>query len=151
MSALRQRLKQPETWLSVLVLLVAGGALDALRPPENQLTASMYIAAVRAYQSTLRDIGAQWIRCRFQPTCSAYSIQAVQTHGIAQGLSMTVRRLVRCRPEVAPGTSDPVHDASLGVGGESGREADRHSGDNLATRARSGADEHQPHLAHSFL
>ena len=151
MSALRQRLKQPETWLSVLLLLAAGGALDALRPPENQLTARMYIAAVRAYQSTLRDTRAQWIRCRFQPTCSAYSIQAVQTHGIAQGLSMTIRRLARCRPEVAPGTSDPVHDAPLGVGQENGREADRHSGKHLATPARSGTDEHRTPPAQLFL
>ena len=33
--------------------------------------------------------------CRFEPTCSAYSLQALEQHGAAAGSYLTVRRLVR--------------------------------------------------------
>ena len=36
--------------------------------------------------------------CRFQPTCSAYALEAIQTHGPARGLWLTVRRLSHCHP-----------------------------------------------------
>jgi len=45
--------------------------------------------------------------CRFEPTCSIYSLQALQTHGAAAGSYMTLARLGRCHPWCAGG-SDPV-------------------------------------------
>lgn len=36
--------------------------------------------------------------CRFQPTCSAYAIEAIERHGAAVGLWLTVKRLARCHP-----------------------------------------------------
>jgi putative membrane protein insertion efficiency factor len=45
--------------------------------------------------------------CRFEPTCSAYSLQALQTHGAAAGSYLTLARLARCHPWCAGG-SDPV-------------------------------------------
>ncbi|MBY8978269.1 membrane protein insertion efficiency factor YidD [Rhodobacteraceae bacterium NNCM2] len=36
--------------------------------------------------------------CRFQPSCSAYAIEALQTHGPVRGLWLTLRRLARCNP-----------------------------------------------------
>ena len=36
--------------------------------------------------------------CRFTPTCSAYSLQALEQHGAAAGAYLTLRRLVRCQP-----------------------------------------------------
>jgi uncharacterized protein len=36
--------------------------------------------------------------CRFEPTCSQYAHQALEEHGLARGLYLTVRRLMRCRP-----------------------------------------------------
>nr|WP_231953799.1 membrane protein insertion efficiency factor YidD [Actinoplanes derwentensis]GID81551.1 hypothetical protein Ade03nite_04750 [Actinoplanes derwentensis] len=47
-------------------------------------------------------------RCRYQPTCSAYALQAIQRHGLSAGLRLTAGRLVRCRPGVPFGTGDPV-------------------------------------------
>jgi putative membrane protein insertion efficiency factor len=46
-------------------------------------------------------------RCRFHPTCSAYALQALETHGALRGLALTVWRLLRCHP-FHPGGFDPV-------------------------------------------
>jgi len=47
--------------------------------------------------------------CRFQPTCSAYGIEAVARHGPVLGLWLTARRLLRCHPWGGHGY-DPVPD-----------------------------------------
>jgi uncharacterized protein len=36
--------------------------------------------------------------CRYQPTCSAYALEAIQTHGPVRGLMLALRRLSRCHP-----------------------------------------------------
>ena len=48
--------------------------------------------------------------CKFHPTCSMYAKEAIERHGVARGLSLTLRRLLRCRP-FSPGGIDPVPDA----------------------------------------
>ncbi len=45
--------------------------------------------------------------CRFEPTCSAYALQALERHGAAAGSYLTVHRLMRCHPWCAGG-SDPI-------------------------------------------
>jgi uncharacterized protein len=45
--------------------------------------------------------------CRFEPTCSAYALQALQQHGALRGSWLTGRRLLRCHPYCAGGC-DPV-------------------------------------------
>jgi uncharacterized protein len=45
--------------------------------------------------------------CRFQPTCSAYALEALRTHGAVRGTWLTVRRLGRCHP-FNPGGYDQV-------------------------------------------
>lgn len=47
--------------------------------------------------------------CRFQPTCSAYALDALGRHGPVRGMALTLRRLVRCRPGGGSGY-DPVPD-----------------------------------------
>jgi putative membrane protein insertion efficiency factor len=61
--------------------------------------------AVRAYQLTLRPvIGAN---CRFAPSCSAYALEAICTHGAGRGALLAGRRILRCHPW-NPGGYDPV-------------------------------------------
>ncbi|WP_220443910.1 membrane protein insertion efficiency factor YidD [Pararhodobacter zhoushanensis] len=69
---------------------------------------------VRAYRLLL----SPWVGhgCRFQPTCSAYAMEALQRHGALRGTWLTTKRIARCQPwgghgyDPVPG-ADPEHDA----------------------------------------
>jgi hypothetical protein len=60
---------------------------------------------VRAYRLVL----SPWIGhgCRFQPTCSAYALEALERHGGIRGSGLAVRRILRCHPWGGSGF-DPV-------------------------------------------
>ena len=64
---------------------------------------------IRGYQIALSPyFGTQ---CRFEPTCSHYAAQAIETHGALRGSWLAVRRILRCHPWHAGGI-DPVPPAS---------------------------------------
>ncbi len=45
--------------------------------------------------------------CRFYPSCSAYSAEALEKYGFAKGMYLSIRRILRCHPR-NPGGFDPV-------------------------------------------
>lgn len=51
---------------------------------------------VRAYQLMISPFTRP--RCRFQPTCSEYAKQALEEHGVVQGLWLSAKRIGRCHP-----------------------------------------------------
>lgn len=70
-----------------------------------RLPQTLLIGLVKAYRLLL----SSWLgsSCRFEPSCSAYSLQALQQHGAAMGSYLTLRRLARCHPW-CDGGLDPV-------------------------------------------
>jgi putative membrane protein insertion efficiency factor len=50
-------------------------------------------------------------RCRFEPTCSEYALEAIRTHGALEGSWLAIRRLARCHPWGGCGR-DPVPEKS---------------------------------------
>ena len=76
-------------------------------PPETAAPTPMargIVALVKAYQVAR---SGRVSPCRFTPTCSQYAIEAINHHGARRGLSLTARRLARCRPG-GPCGYDPV-------------------------------------------
>lgn len=69
------------------------------------LLTKIMIGAVRVYQYTLSPLLGP--RCRFWPSCSSYTIEAIQVHGPFKGGWMAVRRIIKCHPG-SPGGMDPV-------------------------------------------
>jgi putative membrane protein insertion efficiency factor len=59
--------------------------------------------------------------CRFAPTCSAYAVEAIETHGLARGLALAVWRILRCNP-LCKGGFDPVPPRGRWRGGKRDRE-----------------------------
>ena len=55
-------------------------------------------------------------RCRYQPTCSAYAIEALKKRGPVVGLWLAVRRISRCHPWGGHGY-DPVPEKKAGAKG----------------------------------
>ena len=63
------------------------------------------LVLVRAYQLMLSPfVGGG---CRFEPSCSAYAIDAFTAHGVRRGFTLTLSRVLRCHPFAKPGI-DPV-------------------------------------------
>jgi len=66
---------------------------------------ALLIGLVKGYRLFLSpSLGSS---CRFTPTCSAYSLQALQQHGAGAGAYLTVARIARCHPW-CEGGHDPV-------------------------------------------
>jgi putative membrane protein insertion efficiency factor len=67
--------------------------------------ARVAVLMIRGYQVTLSPLLPS--ACRYQPTCSAYTIEAVERYGAMRGGWMGMKRILRCHP-FARGGYDPV-------------------------------------------
>ena len=71
----------------------------------RDLPARVLIALVQGYRLFFKA----WVgnACRFEPSCSAYALLALERHGAFRGSVLTGRRLLRCHP-YCQGGHDPV-------------------------------------------
>lgn len=88
------------------------GTVGAPAPAQPGWAARVLIGVVRAYRLLLKA----WIgnACRFEPSCSAYALDALRRHGAAQGSALAAGRLLRCHPW-CDGGHDPVPDRPRGL------------------------------------
>ncbi len=68
----------------------------------------LVIAAIRWYQGAIAPALHNHVVCRYQPTCSQYTLQAVQRGGWLFGSIRGAGRILSCQPWVPPGTADPL-------------------------------------------
>src|SRR5262249_2105418 len=69
------------------------------------------LLALRAYRAAVSPaIGPV---CRYEPACSVYAQQAIERFGVARGLFLAARRVLRCHP-FARGGLDPVPEVGRG-------------------------------------
>lgn len=70
-----------------------------------RVAAVPFVALIRLYQLLV----SPWLggNCRFEPTCSAYAVEALERHGVLRGGWLALKRIGRCHPWGGSGY-DPV-------------------------------------------
>ena len=78
------------------------------------------VLLLRAYQRVispaLRGLFGPMARCRFEPSCSHYAVEAIKVHGAFKGSGLAAWRICRCQPWGGCG-HDPVPPAKFQVQG----------------------------------
>lgn len=64
-----------------------------------------FLLCIRFYQWGLSPLLGN--HCRFLPTCSSYTYEAIQEHGVLKGIFLGGKRILKCHP-FHPGGYDPV-------------------------------------------
>ena len=78
--------------------------LNAVLRAAGRLPQQLLLALVRGYRFWFKP----WLgnSCRFEPSCSAYAMQALKQHGAARGAALAGWRLLRCHPWCEGGCDD---------------------------------------------
>jgi putative membrane protein insertion efficiency factor len=71
---------------------------------------TVVLAPIRLYQRLVSPALPR--RCKYEPTCSAYAVEAIRTFGIPRGVVLAAWRLARCNPW-SRGGYDPVQAQTL--------------------------------------
>lgn len=66
---------------------------------------ALVLLTIRGYQRFVSPLLGQ--NCRFYPSCSQYSYEAIDLHGLIAGIWLGTKRIVKCHP-FHPGGFDPV-------------------------------------------
>jgi putative membrane protein insertion efficiency factor len=71
----------------------------------RRLASAMLTAPIRLYQRSISPLLPR--RCKYEPTCSAYAVEAVRRFGPLRGSVLAAWRVLRCNP-FSHGGHDPV-------------------------------------------
>ncbi|WP_145058426.1 membrane protein insertion efficiency factor YidD [Adhaeretor mobilis] len=73
--------------------------------PLLRISRGIAVGLIRGYQYTI----SPWLgpSCRFQPTCSEYTIRSIRKHGVLLGCWRGLRRISRCHPWGGSGYDPP--------------------------------------------
>ena len=71
----------------------------------SRMLRTLCVFPIRVYQRCISPVLPP--ACRYYPTCSAYAVEAVMTHGVLRGGWLALKRLARCHPWGGSGY-DPV-------------------------------------------
>ena len=95
-------------WIAASAILALVWIFDLSRAPDRQLTGRGLVAVINLYQATLsKAMPSMGVQCRFQPTCSPYTEEAIRRHGALRGVFLGAGRILRCGPWTENGTVDP--------------------------------------------
>jgi uncharacterized protein len=90
----------------------AGGArpappqVAAIRGDERSIPIRGALFALRFYKAYLSVLFVG--SCRFEPTCSRYAYEAIERFGVARGICLGLKRLLRCHPLSRTFGYDPI-------------------------------------------
>jgi putative membrane protein insertion efficiency factor len=86
----------------------------------DTVIARLLMAIVWAYQKTLSPLIRAVLGpvCRFEPSCSAYAMECLRTHGAWRGCLLSLKRLSKCHP-LHPGGFDPPPERAQSSGARS--------------------------------
>ena len=74
-------------------------------PKTQSPLAKVALGLVRAYQKVVSPLSGG--SCRYHPTCSHYTYEAIEIHGVGRGTWIGAKRIARCHP-FHEGGFDPV-------------------------------------------
>ena len=68
----------------------------------------LFIETIKIYKKTISPILSYFgIKCQYYPTCSEYTMQAIQKYGIIKGCFLGIKRILKCNP-FSKGGYDPL-------------------------------------------
>lgn len=79
--------------------------MPKIRRAIDSAARTVIVALIKAYRFALGPLMP--MNCRFEPSCSAYALEAVRKHGPWRGAALAAWRIIRCNP-INAGGYDPV-------------------------------------------
>ena len=70
--------------------------MSGIADDARRIAVKVLVAPIRFYRLFISPLFPP--ACRFEPSCSRYAIEAIETHGPLKGLALALRRLSRCNP-----------------------------------------------------